>query len=69
MVRAPTPKSAIQRLNTEIAKAMESPEAKGVLTKQGLAPAPLSPDGFDAFLGAETERNARVIKALNLGVE
>ena len=48
---------------------MESPEAKGVLTKQGLVPAPLSPDGFDAFLGAETERNARVIKALNLGVE
>lgn len=69
MVRAPTPKSAIQRLNTEIVKAMESPEAKGVLTKQGLVPAPLSPDGFDAFLGAETERNTRVIKALNLRVE
>lgn len=69
VVRAPTPKSAIQRLNAEIAKAMEAPEAKGVLTKQGLAPAPMSPEEFDAFLRTETERNARVIKALNLKVE
>jgi len=69
VVRSATPKSAIQRLNAEITKALESPEAKGVLTKQGLAPAPLSPEEFDAFLKAETERNARVIKALNLKVE
>jgi len=69
VVRSQTPKPAIQRLNAEITKAMESPEAKGVLTKQGLAPAPMSPEEFDAFLRAETERNARVIKALNLKVE
>jgi tripartite-type tricarboxylate transporter receptor subunit TctC len=69
VVRSQTPKSAIRRLNAEIAKAMETPEAKGVLTKQGLAPAPLSPEEFDAFMKAETERNARVIKTLNLKVE
>ncbi|MGQ0525136.1 MAG: Bug family tripartite tricarboxylate transporter substrate binding protein [Betaproteobacteria bacterium] len=69
VVRSPTPKSAIQRLNAEIGKALETPEAKGVLTKQGLAPATMSPEAFDAFLKAETERNARVIKALNLKVE
>jgi tripartite-type tricarboxylate transporter receptor subunit TctC len=69
VVRSATPKNAIQRLNSEITKAMESPEAKGVLTKQGLAPAPMSPEQFDAFLKTETERNARVIKTLNLKVE
>jgi tripartite-type tricarboxylate transporter receptor subunit TctC len=69
VVRSATPKSTIQRLNLEITKALESPEARGVLTKQGLAPAPLSPEAFDAFLKTETERNARVIKALNLKVE
>ncbi len=69
VARSGTPKSALQRLNLEITKALESPEAKGVLTKQGLAPAALSPDAFDAFLKAETARNARVIKALNLRVE
>lgn len=36
---------------------------------QGLAPATMSPEAFDAFLKAETTRNARVIKALNLRVE
>jgi len=69
VARSATPKSALQRLNSEIAKALESPEAKRVLTNQGLAPAPLSPEAFDAFLKAETDRNARVIKALNLKVE
>lgn len=69
VVRSPTPKSAIQRLNAEIGKALETPEAKGVLTKQGLAPATMTPEAFDAFMKAETERNARVIKALNLKVE
>jgi tripartite-type tricarboxylate transporter receptor subunit TctC len=69
VVRSPTPKSAIQRLNAEIGKALETPEAKGVLTKQGLAPATMSPEAFNAFMKAETERNARVIKALNLKVE
>jgi tripartite-type tricarboxylate transporter receptor subunit TctC len=69
VVRSATPKSTIQRLNLEITKAIESPEARGVLTKQGLAPASLSPEAFDAFLKAETDRNARVIKALNLKVE
>ena len=69
VTRSATPKGAIQRLNVEITRAMESPEARGVLTKQGLAPDPLSPDAFNAFLHTETERNAKVIKALNLRVE
>lgn len=69
VTRSATPKSTLQRLSSEIAKAMQSPEAKGVLTKQGLAPAPQSPAEFDAFLKAETDRNARVIGKLNLRVE
>lgn len=69
VTRAAAPKPAIERLNAEITKAMESPEARGVLTKQGLAPAPLTPEGFNAFLKAETDRNARVIRKLNLRVE
>ncbi len=69
VARSATPKPVIQRLNVEIAKALQSPEARDVLTKQGLAPAPQSPEAFDAFLKAETDRNARVIKALNLKIE
>jgi tripartite-type tricarboxylate transporter receptor subunit TctC len=68
-VRSATPKSVIQQLNVEIAKALQTSEVKDVLTKQGLAPAPLSPEAFDAFMKAETQRNERVIKALNLKIE
>jgi tripartite-type tricarboxylate transporter receptor subunit TctC len=69
VARSATPKPIIQRLNAEIAKAIQSPEAREVLTKQGLAPAIQSPEAFDAFVKAETDRNARVIKALNLKIE
>ncbi len=69
VVRSTTPKTVIQQLNVEIAKALQSPEVKEVLTKQGLAPAPLGPEAFDAFMKAETQRNERVIKALNLRIE
>ena len=69
VVRSTTPKTVIQQLNVEIAKALQSPEVKEVLTKQGLAPAALSAEAFDAFMKAETQRNERVIKALNLRIE
>jgi len=69
VVRSATPRNVIQRLNGEITKAIQTPEAKEVLTKQGLAPAPQTPEAFDAFLKTETDRNARVIKALNLKIE
>jgi len=69
VTRSPTPKNVLLRLNVEIAKALETPDVKRVLTKQGLAPAPMSPEAFDAFLKSETDRNARVIRKLNLKVE
>ena len=69
VARSATPKNAIQRLNAEIAKALQVQEVKDILSKQGLAPAVQSPEEFDAFMKMEAERNARVIKTLGLKVE
>jgi tripartite-type tricarboxylate transporter receptor subunit TctC len=69
VARSATPKNVIQQLNVEMAKALQAPEVKETLLKQGLAPAALSPEAFDAFMKAETQRNERVIKALNLRIE
>jgi len=69
VARSATPKNAIQRLNAEIAKALQVQEVKDILSKQGLAPAIQSPEEFDAFMKMEAERNGRVIRALNLKVE
>jgi tripartite-type tricarboxylate transporter receptor subunit TctC len=69
VARSATPRRTLERLNVDIAKALDASQVKAVLTKQGLTPAPMSPEAFDAFLRAETDRNAQVIKALKLKVE
>ena len=69
VVRAGTPRQAIDRLNVEIARALELPEVRDTLLKQGLTPAPKSPDAFNAFLRKEMERTGRIVKMLNLKMD
>lgn len=69
VVRRATPKGVVERLSAEIARALQLPEVKEILAREGLAPAPLSPEAFDAFLRAEMQRNERIIRALNLKIE
>jgi len=66
VVRSATPRSTIQRLAAEIARALQLPEVSDVLTKLGLSPAPMSPEAFDAFLRSEMEKNGRIIRKLNV---
>jgi tripartite-type tricarboxylate transporter receptor subunit TctC len=63
------PRAAIDRLNAEIVRAMELPEVKDQMARQGMQPATLSPDAYDAFLRAEGQRNERIIKSLKLKIE
>jgi tripartite-type tricarboxylate transporter receptor subunit TctC len=69
VVRAGTPRTAIDRLNVEIARALEGAEVRDTLLKQGLTPAPMSPDQFNAFLRTESERTGRIVKMLNLKLD
>jgi tripartite-type tricarboxylate transporter receptor subunit TctC len=69
VVRAGTPKAIIDRLHTEIVRALDVPEVRDPLVRQGLTPAPMTPDQFTAFIRSEMERNAKIIKALNLKIE
>ena len=69
VVRTGTPKAAIDRLNAEIARGLELPEVRDMLLKQGLTPAPMSPEQFNAFLRTETERTGRIVKTLNLKMD
>jgi tripartite-type tricarboxylate transporter receptor subunit TctC len=69
VVRAGTPRNAIDRLNTEIARSLDLPEVREMLLKQGLTPAPMSPDQFNAFLRTEMERTGRIVKTLNLRMD
>jgi tripartite-type tricarboxylate transporter receptor subunit TctC len=69
VVRSGTPKVVIDRLNAEIIRALELPEVRDPLVRQGLTPAPMSPEQFTAFIRNEMERNAAIIKTLSLKIE
>ena len=69
VARSATPRTAIERLNAEIARALQLPEVKDILGKEGLAPAAMSPEAFDAFMRTEMQRYERIIRALKLKME
>ena len=68
MVRA-TPREAVSRLSTEIARALEQSEVKAALDKLGFVPAPLNPGQFDAFIRAEIQQNEKVARRANIRLD
>jgi tripartite-type tricarboxylate transporter receptor subunit TctC len=68
VVRAGTPRAVVERLNQEIAKALQLSEVKETLTKQGLTIGNMTPDQYDAYIRVEMARNEKVLKKLNLKV-
>ena len=68
-VRSGTPKPIVDRLNAEIVRALELPEVREPLMKVGLTPAAMTPEQFTAFIRNEMDRNATIIKSLNLKIE
>ena len=69
VVRTGTPKHVIDRLHAEMVRAIELPEVRDPLLRQGLTPATMSPDQFNTFLRNEMERNGKIIKMIDLKVE
>jgi tripartite-type tricarboxylate transporter receptor subunit TctC len=59
---AKTPKDIVARLNKEIVKALNSPDVKGLLAKQGLEAAPGTPEELAAFSKAEHDTWGKVVK-------
>ena len=59
---AKTPKDIVERLNRELVKALNSPEVKDLLNKQGLEAAPSTPDELAAYMKREYDTWGRVVK-------
>lgn len=59
----------IERLNAEIAKLMNAPEARSKFAQVGLDAVTSTPAEFATFVRAETDKWARVIKAANIHVQ
>ena len=59
---AGTPVSIIQKLNTEVAKALAAPDVRERLDAQGAEPMPGTPEAFASFMREEMAKWAPVVK-------
>jgi tripartite-type tricarboxylate transporter receptor subunit TctC len=64
-----TPKPIIDRLNSEIHKAMASPEMKKLYVEFGAEPAPTTPEAFTAMVKKEIAKWSKVVKDANIKPE
>ncbi len=65
-VAARTPRAIISRLNTEMARALNTPDVKQLLFSQGLEVSTGTPEAFGAFMKAEYEKWGKLIKEAGL---
>lgn len=59
---AGVPRDYVVRLNTLIAKVVNSPQMKDAFNKQGLEPATSSPEEFGRFIREEVMQNVKVVR-------
>jgi tripartite-type tricarboxylate transporter receptor subunit TctC len=57
-----TPRSIIDRLNTEITRATNAPEMKDAWAKQGAVAMAMSPDEFGRYIREDIDKWARIVK-------
>jgi tripartite-type tricarboxylate transporter receptor subunit TctC len=62
MAPAATPRAIIERLNTEITRAANSPELKDAWARQGAVAMSMTPEQFGRFMGEDIEKWARIVK-------
>ena len=68
-VPANTPQDVGAKLNTGVTNAMNAPDVKERLTKEGAEPSPNSPDQFAKFIQTETAKFAQIIKVSGARVD
>lgn len=60
---ARTPPEIIRVLNREVVNALANPEVREVMLKQGLDPAPSTPEAFGAYMKAEIAKWRKVVQS------
>ncbi|HEY8357726.1 MAG TPA: tripartite tricarboxylate transporter substrate binding protein [Ramlibacter sp.] len=66
---AGTPPAIVARLNAEITAALNNEQVKASMRSLGVEPAPTTPEAFDAYIRAETQKWARVIRTANIKID
>jgi tripartite-type tricarboxylate transporter receptor subunit TctC len=66
---AGTPKDIVNKLNSEIAKLMNTPDTKKALYDAGVEPTPSTPEAMSDYMVKEMERWGKVVKEIGIKVE
>jgi tripartite-type tricarboxylate transporter receptor subunit TctC len=66
---AGTPRAVVDRIQSDVAKALALPEIRERFIAQGAEPGGSTPEQFTAFIKAESEKWARVVKFSNAKVD
>ncbi len=66
---AGTPAAIVARLNQEVVRYLQSPEAKDVFLKAAVEVAPGSPEDLTAIMKSEVVRTDKVLKAAGVGIQ
>ena len=66
---ARTPAAIVARLNQEVARYLQSAEAKDIFLKAGTEPSPGSPEELTAIMKSEIERIGKVLRAAGIGAQ
>jgi tripartite-type tricarboxylate transporter receptor subunit TctC len=69
LVPSATPKEIVARLNREAVKALQAADVRERYAGMGVEPAPSTPEQAAAYLRSETEKYAKVVKAIGLRIE
>lgn len=69
MVPAGTPAAVVQKLNSEVIKALNSSQVKEKLALQGAEPLGSTPEAYGAYIKRELARWASVVKATGVTLE
>lgn len=66
---AGTPKEIVNKLNSEIAKLMNTPDTKKALYDAGVEPTPSTPEAMADYMVKEMDRWGKVVKDIGIKVE
>ena len=66
---AGTPRAIVDKIQSDVAKALAVPEVRDRFVSQGAEPGGNTPDQFTAFIKGETDKWARVVKISNAKVD
>lgn len=69
LVPAATSKDIVARLNREAVKVLEAADVRERYAGMGVEPAPSTPERAAGYLRSETEKYAKVVKAIGLRIE